>query len=689
MNVDFETYSSAGYDFNGTRWVSVSKSPPHGLGAVGSLKYAMHESTEVLCMAYGMGENDVKVWIPGEEKPNALFKYIRTGNPVYSWNCTFEYYIWLFVCHNRMGWPSIPFEQFQDPMETSKAFGYPPSLKAASRMGETKNKKKCYSLDKFCKPRNPTKLDPRTRLLPTDSDCVESSKELYEYNRMDVLAQIDLIKKIPRLSVFEKRVLETSQKINLRGVHVDAKGLKTCLTAVEKTIGKVTQEIQDLTSGYVTNANELLKIKKWALTQGAELIDLKSNTVDELIKQTTLPEKVLCVLKLRKKLSSSSVKKLYAIQKKMASDGRIRDLFSYCGAQRTGRFSGRGAQPQNLPNSGPEVMECENNHFFSTNLTHCPNCNGRGVPVKWCPAAAEFALAGNLENISYDVLKTTAGCLRSLFCAAPGKTLICSDFSAIEAVILAVLARESWRIEVFKTHGFIYETSASKITGIPLKEFIDYRKKNGSHHPLRNSIGKVAELASGYQGGLHAWEAFGAKDHLTETEIQSAIIKWRSESPSIIRFWKGLQKAAIEAVLAPLRTQVYHGIKYQSFGHVLACKLPSKRVLYYHAPKIEEGHLTYLTYRGSSFFRVPTYGGKLCENVVQAVARDILVNSLLNLEDSGYPVVLHVHDEIVSEVDEGVGSVSDFEKIMSKLPLWCKECPIKVSGGWCGKRYRK
>jgi DNA polymerase len=266
-------------------------------------------------------------------------------------------------------------------------------------------------------------------------------------------------------------------------------------------------------------------------------------------------------------------------------------------------------------------------------------------------------------------------------------------------------------MEVFRTHGKIYEMSASKITGIPFEEFDLYKASSGQHHPMRKKIGKVAELASGYGGWLGAWKQFGADEYFNDDEIKKAILAWRAASPAIVEFWGGQQRnwrpelfglegCAVSAVLNPGTKFSYRAISYLMYGDALYCELPSGRFITYHRPRLGqserggyqlsfEGWNTNPKNGAPGWIRINTYGGRLCENVVQAVARDILAYAIVNLEKAGYPIVMHVHDEIVAEVPEGQGSISEFESIMSTLPPWASGWGIKATGGWRGKRYGK
>jgi DNA polymerase len=341
--------------------------------------------------------------------------------------------------------------------------------------------------------------------------------------------------------------------------------------------------------------------------------------------------------------------------------------------------------------------------------------------VEWSPEAAEDALtlAGSrsldaLEYVFGDALPAISGALRGLFVAAEGCDLICADYTAIEAVGLAELAGVEWRREVFRTHGKIYEVSASKITGTPLEVYVEHKQRTGEHHPHRK-LGKVAELASGYQGWIGAWKAFGADAFMSDDEIREAILAWRAASPEIVEFWGGqptwrrdeywgVEGAAVQACLTP-QAWFWHrqiGYYYDPAADILYCRLLSGRLLRYHRPRLEpsdraEGTWS-LSYEGwntnpkngpMGWIRKRTWGGKLTENIDQAVCNDILRFATLNLEAAGYPVVLHVYDEIVSEVPQGFGSIEEFERVMGTLPDWCAHWPVKTGGAWRGRRYRK
>lgn len=693
MHLDFETYSEAGYRWEegGCRWRPSNPSKP-GLG-VGAWIYTAHPSADIISLDY-----DGTMWIPGMPPPLDLFEYIKSGGVLWAHNSFFEYSVWTNIAVRRYGWPVVPLEQFRCTQALALAWGLPSRLKdigAALNLSIQKDPAGNALIRKLTVPRTPTKNNPLRRLTPESNP--EDFGRLYEYNMQDVRAEQELSRVLPPLPPQEEALWLLDQRINARGVHIDRAALENCVEIVHQATDKYTLELQLLTGGVVGSANELQSMTGWLRSQGVSTVSLDAAAVASLL-GSPLPADAHRVLEIRQILGSASVKKLFSIQHYLAEDDRVRGLFQYCGAERTGRFAGRGPQPQNMPSGGP-VDE-------------------------WDAEGVEKALAdiatGDLSVVELawgDPLTTVSGCLRGLFTAAPGHDLIASDYSAIEAVVLAALAGEEWRMEVFRTHGKIYEMSASKISGVPFEEFLEYKRTTGQHHPLRKKIGKVAELASGYMGWIGAWKAFGADKFMTDEEIKKNILIWRGASPAIPEFWGGqnrkvegrwefypeyygLEGAAVMAVLNPGKFYSYRSITYGVKAGVLYCRLPSGRLLSYHSPGLQEStdprgqRVLQLSFMGRNprvkkWERTETYGGKLTENVVQATARDILTDAMLRLEAAGYPIVLHVHDEICCEVPQGWGSVEEMERIMGDMPAWCADWPIRASGGWRGKRYRK
>lgn len=698
---DFETYSPAGYSWDAEK---NKFKPPHGastcgLETVGLAQYAEHPDAEVLCLAYNLKDGTgPKLWKPGDALPEDLFNHLRSGLLLESWNIGFEYWIWSNVCVSKYGFPELPTAQLRCAMAKSQASALPGALGKAAHALDSKNKKAEVGKDLiklFCFPKNEM-----TRVLPIDQP--DKFVQLCDYCIQDIATEGELSLKIPDLTDSELEFWQCDQAINRRGVALDIETVLGAIRIIEETSEELTYELQALTNFTVTTSNQLKKMASWVNEQAPELCITKmgSARIKELLATPNLPESVKRVLEIRQFLGSASVKKLYAMKNQLSREGRLHNLFKYH-ATRTGRAAGYGPQPQNLPNKGPTDL------------------NG----IEWSQESVELVTSilrtGSLSDLKQryeSPIEAVSGCLRGLFIAGPGQVLISSDYSAIEAVVLAMLAGEEWRIEVFKTHGMIYEMSASKITGVPFEDFVKYKNETGQHHPHRKTIGKVAELASGYQGWIGAWMQFGAGKFFTEPEIKNAILAWRKASPKIVEFWGGQKQGwsrklygvegnVINAIQSPGVEFNYRGLVFLVKAEVLYIKLLSGRLLTYRSPKLEpsirradEFLITFMGWNTNrnkgavGWVRMSTYGGQLVENIVQATARDILANAIIRLERAGLPVVLHVHDEIVCEVpDDGLAELRlrSLEAHMNTMPEWAKGWPLKAAGGWIGKRFRK
>lgn len=753
-DLDFETYSEAGYLWQPPtdkhplgRWQGPPGAPgsTRGIGVVGAAVYAQHPSTEVLSLAYDLKDGGgPRHWLPGYPLPQDLFDWVAAGGLLEAWNSAFEGWIWNWVCVRRYGFPPLPLPQLRCAMGKARASGWPGKLgEAAAVMGlpDQKDKAGDALLKLFSVPQNPTKADPlRRRVLPGERP--DDAASLYRYNLQDIKAEAAASVRTPDLDPEELAFWLADQAINARGVHIDRPGVDNCIAIVEAAHAKYDAELTELTNGVVTAASQVQRLSGWLGAQGCLVYSLDEDSVTAMLKR--LDDRVTQgdmhpdeaagpyrALEIRQAVGSASVKKVFAMANQCAAGDRLHDLFSYHAA-RTGRATGNGPQPTNLPKGFENVFRCAScSRHFGTHTVRCPWCLALrapgAVPVEWCVEAVDDALqviAGRsyelVEHVFGDAMGAVSGCLRGLFTAADGHDLIASDYNSIEAVVLAVLAGEQWRIDVFRTHGKIYELSVSKIAGIPFEEILDYKKRTGQHHPLRQTVGKVAELASGYQGWLGAWKAFGADAFMNDEQIKDAILKWRDASPAVVEFWGGQERRrpwrvemygvegmAISAVENPGQAYAvrradgaHTGVTFKRVGDALYCKLPSGRKLTYHRPRVEPGNRggLALSYEGwntnpkngpPGWIRMNTWGGRLVENIVQAVARDILRHAIVNLERVGYPVVLHVYDEIVAEVRHGLGSVEQFEQIMMQLEPWAAGWPIKASGGWRGLRYRK
>ena len=710
-DIDFETRSPAGFVWNPQtqKFDAPHGADKRGLPVIGASVYSEHPETEVICLAYNLKDGfGCRTWIPGQPAPIDLFIHLQQGGLLEAWNVAFEYYIWNNVCVNRYLFPPLEINSLRCAAAKSRAFSLPGSLEEAGKVLGTQNQKLSSGkllIRKYCEPRKPSKKNPAIWNEFTDADF----KLMLEYNRMDIKAESEISSQVPDLIPQELEFWLADQHINRRGVRLDKPMVEACIRIVEAAQRKYNAELPVLTGGAVHAASQIARIQKWMNSYGTFSPSLDEEHINELLNNPMLCPPVRRVLEIRKLIGSAAVKKLYAMINCMSADGRVRDLFMYHTA-RTGRAGGSKIQPQNLPNSnGVTVLRCDPCGNYYNSEDSCPWCGGYW-PIKeeWNGNAVKDALhvisTGSLSAVEFyfgEAIATVAGCLRSLFIPAEGHDFLCSDYSAIESVVVAMLSGEAWRCDVFRTHGQIYEMSASKISGVPFDEFKRIKQETGRHHELRK-LGKVAELASAYGGYIGSWLNFDADEFLTEEEIKRSVLAWRDASPMIVRMWKELEIAAHMAVLNKGMEFGYREIIFKRVGDCLYCELPSGRNLSYHRPEIApnpdrpgtmqlsfEGWNSDATKGAIGWTRLRTYGARLFENVCQAVARDILAHAIVNLEKRGYPVVLHVHDEIVCEVPEDFGSVEELEAIMMELPQWASGWPIKAVNGWRGKRYRK
>jgi len=745
---DFETYSEAGFVWNGHKWEAPRGATRKGLFAIGAARYAEHPTTDIQLFAYDLKDGrGVRQWVPGMPNPADLFEYLAAGGLIEAHNNMFERLVWDRVARRRYGWPNVPAKQWRCSMAKSRAHALPGGLSLIGevlRLPIQKDKEGEGLLKFFAMPRDPTKKDPSLR---NDPALYPDKWQSYaRYNATDVLSEAEVSIRTPDLEGEELEFWQADQAINWRGVHIDRAGVDNCIAIIEQAHEVYNAELRALTGGAVNAASELAKLKGWLGAWGVIMGDGPGTMDDDAIEaklKEAMPDPARRALQIRQAIGSASVKKVFAMANQVCDDDRLRDLFSYHAA-RTGRPTGNGPQPTNLPKAGPAVYACICTRH-SANPVACRWCGaarpeGKNPatrqewrkPVEWCVEAVEDALAvialrdfRTVEHYFGDAMLTVSGCLRGLFTAAPFHDLIASDFTAIEAVVLAELAGEEWRLDVFRAGRDIYLESISRSRKIPLQELVDYKKLNGMHHPLRQG-GKIQELALGFGGWIGAVYAMadqlGIEINQTEPEIKADILAWRAASPAIVELWGGqtrdfgrsppdyfgLEGAVILALQRPGEWQpvarlngTHSGISYVYRDDVLYCQLPSGRFLTYHRPRLQEtgtwrgyaisfeGYNTNPKSGAVGWIRMPTYSGKLAENVTQAVARDIQRHAINNLERRGYPVVLHVYDEDVVEVPQAWGTIDEVEAIMSTMPEWAAGWPIKASGGWRGKRYRK
>ena len=716
ITIDFETYSEAGYVWSSVKsytqggkpkggWLPVKKGQTSGIAAVGAWRYAEHPSTEVLSLDY-----DGTLWVPGMPPPQPLFDHIAAGGMIEAHNSFFEYVIWLFVCR-RMGWPALPLAQMRCTMSRANAYGLPGALAKVCdilKLPIQKDKDGAAIMRKVSKPRDPTLKDLRTRYTPLDEP--EMFKGLYSYNQSDTAAERAASARLPHLSAFELEVWKLDQRINVRGVATDLAAIRGGRKIIDDLAVEKLAELVQVTNGFIETAGQVAKLREFLNLHGVHLDDMTSDTVDAALERPDLPAIPRKVLELRQALSLASVKKLVALDNRTADDGRAHDLFTYAGAVRTQRWTSEAAQLHNLSKKGPPVVRCERCAMIQKPAPHCSACGSlwpAPVTCEWGIDAMEQCLIdiaqGDIAQMRArwgdDVALAISGSVRGMLIAGPGYEFIGTDYDNIEARVLAVVAGEEWRIEVFRGDGKIYERTAAQVTGVPLAEILAHKEKTGQHHPSRNSIGKVAELASGFQGALGAWLKFGAGNFMSDEEITAAIKTWRADNPMIVALWYRTQECFEQAVARPGVWHQYRfiGYYYNTADDCMYCRLPSGRYLYYHEPRLTPNQygkfdISYMkkAQTGGAWVRTDSYGGMLVENFTQAIARDFMAWGMLQLDARGYTIALHVHDEPVAEVLEGTGSVEEMAAILTDVkPPWALDWPISASGGWRGKRFRK
>lgn len=617
----------------------------------GVYKYTDSDHFCILLLAYSIDDKETRIvdLAQGEKIPENVLQMLTDDNVIKTaFNANFER-----TCLSKHLGIRLQPESWRCTAVQASMLALPLSLEAVGTvLGLDKQKlSEGKELIKyFCCPCKATKVNGgRTRNLPSDAP------EKWELFKSYCIRDVDVEKQIRQklsnypISEQEQKVYCLDQRINDRGIMVDRSLVEhaiTCDLLYKETATRRAYELSGL-----ENPNSVSQLKGWLEKRGLSVDSLAKDAVRDLITQTDGAVAELLTLRLR--MSKTSVKKYEAIDRAVCRENRVHGLLQFYGANRTGRWAGRLVQIHNLPQ----------NHLEDLELAR---------------SLVETGRYGDVELFYESTPDVLSELIRTAFIAKPGCRFIISDFSAIEARVLSWMAGEEWRMEVFATHGKIYEASASAMFHIPIEEIT-------KTSPLR-AKGKIAELALGYGGSVGALTAMGALDMgLEESELQPLVNTWRNANPHIIEFWWQVDEAALTAVRE--RTSKRVGmLTFEYERGILFVTLPSGRRLSYIKPRIElnrfgrEG----LTYEGigesKKWMRLETYGPKLVENVIQATSRDILAESMLRLEQAGFDIVCHVHDEVVLEVPEGVSSVEEINEIMAINPTWTKGLPLKAAG---------
>jgi DNA polymerase len=630
------------------------------LGKCGVYRYAESPSFDILLFSYSIDDGQIKLidLASGEKLPEEIINSLMDASIIKTaFNANFER-----VCLMKYLCRVLGKEVYLDPSSwrcsevQAAMLGLPLHLEGVAQVLKLEEQKMSEGktlIRYFCMPCKPTAANGgRTRNLP--SDAPEKWEQFKAYNIRDVKVELATRKKLEKYPIPEAEhdLYVLDQKINDRGFQADMNFVMQAITCDRQFSVAATEKAYELTG--LENPNSVAQLKDWLAGRGVEVESLSKKNVQELVGETE--GEVKEALKLRLLMAKTSVRKYEALERAVCSDGRVHGLLQFYGANRTGRWVGRLVQVQNLPQ----------NHLEDLKLARDLVKEGRFEDIE--------LLFGNTPGVLSELIRTA-------FVPKEGHRFIVADFSAIEARVISWLAGEKWRLEVFASHGKIYEAAASMMFHVPIEEVT-----KGS--PLRQK-GKISELACGYGGGVGALKAMGALEMgVEEDELQGLIDNWRTANPRIVNFWWEVDKAAITAVKERTKTRT-HGIIFTYQSGMLFVTLPSGRNLVYVKPKLmlnkfgREG----LTYEGigatKKWERIETYGPKIVENIVQATSRDLLADAMLRLDQAGFAIVAHVHDEVICEVPEGESSVEEICSFMSKGPKWAQGLPLTADGYEC------
>lgn len=633
LAIDIETYSDV------------------DLISCGVYKYSSSPHFEILLIAYSVDDEEtICIDVANGEEPPKEFMEMLLDDTVTktAFNANFER-----ICFSNYYQHSFRPEAWRCTAVQAAMLALPLSLEgvgAVLGLDKQKMTEGKELIKYFCSPCKATKSNGgRTRNLPKDAPEKWRQFKTYCIRDVDVEKQIrQRLAKFP-IPKREQEIYCLDQRINDRGIMVDRNLVNHAVACDLLYKETATARAYELTG--LENPNSVSQLKFWLKEKGLEVDSLAKDTVKDLSMKAE--GDVQEVLKLRLATSKTSVKKYEAIDRSVCAENRVHGLLQFYGANRTGRWAGRLVQIHNLPQ----------NHLPDLELARALVSEGRYEEVE--------LFYESTPNVLSELIRTA-------FVAKPGCRFIISDYSAIEARVLAWLAGEEWRLQVFETHGKIYEASASAMFHVPIEEIT-------KTSPLRQK-GKISELALGYGGAVGALTSMGAlKMGLTEEELPGLVSTWRSANPHITAFWWAVDEAAITAVRDKKPSKVGR-VSFEYKSGILFVTLPSGQKLSYVKPRMmlnkfgREG----LTYEGigesKKWMRLETYGPKLVENIVQAASRDILAEAMLRLEKEGFDIVCHVHDEVVLEVPDGKSSVEEVNEIMAVNPVWTEGLPLKAAG---------
>ncbi len=632
------------------------------IGKAGAYRYAQSPDFEILLFAFGWDGSPVQIidLAQGEKLPADILTALSDPDVTkHAFNAAFEWY-----CLNRGGYQT-PLGQWRCTMAHSLYCGYAASLEGAGRaMGIPQDKQKLTVgkalIRYFCTPCKPTKNN-GGRIWNLPKHAPEKWALFKEYCMRDVEAEREILKRLRAFPMPKEEVLQWMMDVqmNVNGVRVDGELVRGALFIDNACRGRLMDEAMRITG--LKNPNSTAQLQQWLGDNGVETGNLRKDTVSGLLEQEN-PKTVKRMLEIRQQLGKTSVKKYTAIQSAVDGEGRVRGLTQYYGANRTGRWAGRLVQMQNLPR----------NYLAS---------------LDWARKTVKARNYEGLRMIYGNVPDTLSQLIRTAFIPSEGRKFVVADFSAIEARVIAWLAGEQWVNEVFATHGKIYEATASQMFHVPIEKIV----KGNPEYGLRQK-GKVATLALGYQGGTNALVAMGALDMgLSEDELPDIVTRWRAANRRICDLWYAVEQAALR-VMQTAQPQAIRGLIFALEGDLvygqifLTVRLPSGRKLFYPHPFLKENqferlavHYYTVGQQTKKWEVAGTYGGKMVENIVQAIARDCLAVALNRIRKKGLQVVFHVHDEVVIDAPTDV-LVEDICGLMAEPIPWAPGLVLKAAG---------
>lgn len=680
--IDFETKSKA------------------DLRKVGAHVYSCDPSTEIICLAYSIDGERVPLWKPGLPLPTELFEWIAQGAEVEAWNSYFERQIYSNICVARLGWPAIRDEQWRCALAKAASYALPKKLEKAAIALGTKNRKDALGhrvMLKCSRPRKPTKNNPSIW-----HEKPEDLATIYSYCIDDVKTEHEISSMLRELPDSELELWRLDQQINLRGIGVDRELAKRAIELGKQAEQAVNAELAELTDGAVRKTGDRIAFRGWLKTRGVE--PPKKLNADKTEIETTESKGLVKLLsagiadatakravELWVKANKSSVKKYRAMIQRASEDGRVRETLQYHAAS-TGRWGGRGIQPQNFPRPPKDLKKTD----------------------QLCEDILEQDYDGLALLYGPDrVLEVLSAALRGALVAGPGKVLQAADFSAIETRGAAWVAQDKQLLALFRrldadpdSPEDVYTYQASELLHRKITKADDYE---------RQTWGKVPVLCCIFGGSGPAVVKYADGMGLAiplETAVE-IVAAWRKARAPIVKCWKACEAAALEAVrrkfLKERLVEQPPFLKWKCSGRFLHCRLPNGRLLSYLDPEIEQRVIPWvdpktgekkpfkkdtLTFMGEDTYskrwkRCSTHSSKLFENIVQAICRDLLADAMKRVEKAGYPVVLSVHDEPVSELHPDFGSNEEFVRLMSETEPWAEGFPVAVSGAWRAKRYGK